>query len=94
MGYLEAYGEALLKDRKSIAYLIAFRDERDKRDIPQLMLSTERNFFIKEFGMKPSRIRTVDGGYSEWRTMELWIAQPGYRPLITSYRAGRARGKG
>lgn len=95
IGYLEAFGETLLKDRKLIAYLVAFRDvKRDNRGRPQLMLRTERNFLIREFRIKPSRIKTVEGGYREWRTMELWIAQPGYRPIITSYRVGRVRRRG
>ena len=89
--YLEAFGEALLKDRKLVGYLVAFRDERDNRRITNRMLRTERAFLIKEFRIDPSRIKIVDGGYREWRTMELWIAQPGYRPIITSYRVVKFR---
>jgi hypothetical protein len=92
IGYLEAFGEALLKNRKLVGYLVAFREaDHDARGVTQRMLRTERNFLIKEFRIEPSRIRTVDGGYREARTMELWIAQPGYRPIITSYRVGRVR---
>jgi hypothetical protein len=51
------------------------------------MLRKERNFLISEFGIKPSRIKTIDGGYREWRTMELWITQEREDfPIITSYR--------
>jgi hypothetical protein len=93
-GYLEAFGEQLLKDRKLLGYLVAFRDaRRESLHAPQLMLSRERNFLIKEFGIKRFRIKTIVGGYREWQTMELWIAQPGYRPIITSYRVGRVRRK-
>jgi hypothetical protein len=53
------------------------------------MLRTERNFLIKKFRIKPSRIKTIDGGYRQSRTMELWLAQPGYRPIVTSYRVAR-----
>lgn len=89
-GYLEAFGEALLKDSKLVGYLVAFREAgRDNQRTPQLMLAKERNFLIKEFGIKPSRIRTAVGGSRQWRTMELWIAQRGYRPIITSYRVAR-----
>jgi len=90
IGYLEAYGETLLKDRKLVAYLVAFRDaDRDDRSVTQRMLRTERDFLIKEFRINPARIKTIDGGYSQSRTMELWLAQPGYRPIITSYRVAR-----
>jgi len=72
--YLEAFGEALLKDRKLVAYLVAFREaDRDNQRVIDRMLRTERNFLIKEFRLDPSRIKIVDGGYREWRTMELWI---------------------
>jgi hypothetical protein len=91
IGYLEAFGETLLKDRKLVGYLVAFRDaKRDNRQVTKRMLRTERNFLIKEFHIEPSRIKTVDGGYRPSRTMELWVAQPGYRPIITSYRVGRS----
>ncbi len=90
ISYLEAFGEALLKNRKLVAYLVAFRDARDSKGVTQRMLRTERDFLIKEFRIAPSRIKTIDGGYRQSRTMELWIAQPGYRPIVTSYRvAGR-----
>ena len=90
ISYLEAFGETLLKDRKLVGYLIAFRDaDRDNRGVTQRMLRTERNFLIKEFRIAPSRIKTIDGGYRQSRTMELWIAEPGYRPIVTSYRVVR-----
>jgi hypothetical protein len=90
ISYLEAFGETLLKDRKLVAYLVAFRDaDRDDRRVTQRMLRTERNFLIKEFRIAPSRIKTINGGYRQSRTMELWIAQPGYRPIVTSYRVVR-----
>jgi hypothetical protein len=90
IGYLEAYGETLLKDRKLAAYLVAFRNsDRDNRSVTQRMLRTERNFLIKKFRIDPARIKTIDGGYRQSRTMELWLAQPGHRPIVTSYRVVR-----
>lgn len=90
IGYLESFGETLLKDRKLVGYLIAFRDAaHDNHQTTRRMLRTERNFLIREFRIQPWRLKTVDGGYQPSRTMELWIAQPGYRPIITSYRIGR-----
>ena len=90
-GYLESFGETLMKDRKRIGYLVAFRDaKRDNRQATQRMLRTERNFLIKEFHIEPGRLKTVDGGYRPSRTMELWIAEPGYQPTITSYRIRRS----
>jgi hypothetical protein len=87
LSYLEAFGDTLLKNRKLVGYLVAFREaDRDNRSVTQRMLRTERNYLIKQFRIAPSRIKTIDGGYRPSRTMELWIAKPGYRPIITSYR--------
>jgi hypothetical protein len=92
ISYLEAFGETLLKDRKLVGYLVAFREaDGDNRRVTQRMLRTERNFLIKEFRIEPSRIKTIDGGYRQSRTMELWLAQPGYRPIVTSYRIAGSR---
>ena len=89
-GYLEAYGETLLKDRKSTAYLISFWDaKRGKQSGAQRILTKERQFLIKEFRINPSRIKTMVGGPAANRKVELWIAHSGYHPVITSYGATR-----
>lgn len=94
IGYLESFGETLLKDRKLVGYLVAFRDTaHDNPQITKRMLRAERNFLIREFRIEPWRLKTIDGGYRPSRTMELWIAQPGYRPIITSFRIGQIRRK-
>lgn len=87
LGYLEAFGLELQKQLRSNGYLIAYKTARDKPNVSRSMLRDERNFLIKEFGIKPVRIKTIDGGYRERRTMELWIAQGrGAVPIITSFR--------
>lgn len=90
---LEAYGLELQKHPKSIAYLVAYRGMKGTgvRSI-QGELRRERNFLIKEFRIKGSRIRTINGGFREWPTMELWVAyERGAVPLIASYRYVRRR---
>lgn len=92
IGYLESFGETLLKDRKLVGYLIAFRDAaHDNPETTKRMLQTERDFLLREFRIEPRRLKTIDGGYRPSRTMELWIAQPGHRPIITSFRIGGGR---
>jgi hypothetical protein len=88
LAYLEAFAQELRKNPKSYGYLIAYKSAaRDRASVTQTMLRKERNFLVKEFGIKASRIKTIDGGSREWRTMELWIAQErGDVPVITSYR--------
>jgi hypothetical protein len=85
---LEAFGLELQKHPKSIAYLVAYRGAKGPgQRNPQVALRRERNFLVKEFRIKGSRIRTISRGFREWPTMELWIAyEPGAVPLISSYR--------
>jgi hypothetical protein len=94
-GYLEAFALALRKEPGSVGYLVAYKAaDRDRPSVARSMLLKERSFLINRFGIKPSRIRTIDGGYREWRTMELWVVRKGdYTPVITSYSISRNRRK-
>jgi hypothetical protein len=50
------------------------RDVRlDRKGIARQRLNTERTRLIKLYGIAPSRIRLLDGGYRKRRTVELWI---------------------
>lgn len=93
LGALEAFGQELQKHPRANGYLIAYKSLRRSRSpIASRMLRKERNFLVREFGIKPGRLKTVVGGYHEWSTMELWIAQErGAVPLITSYRYSRPK---
>lgn len=90
---LEAFGQELQKHLRANGYLVAYQGKHGKGPrVAQTMLRRERGFLIREFGIKPSRIKTIVGGYREWGTMELWIAQErGAVPIITSYRYSRPR---
>ena len=85
--FLEAYGLELQKHPKSTAYLVAYRGRpgTGPRNV-QRSLRGERNFLVKEFRIKGSRIRMINGGFREWPMMELWVAyERGAVPLIASY---------
>jgi len=88
LAYLEAFALELRKNPKSHGFLIAYRSvKRDSPAIARAMLRHERNFLVKEFGIKASRITTIDGGTREWPRVELWIGQKRSDvPIITSYR--------
>lgn len=85
---LEGLALELQRNPKSNCYLVAYnRANHDGWRAARSLLRRERNFLIKNFGIKPGRIRTIDGGYREWPTMELWIAdKKGAVPIISSYR--------
>lgn len=76
--YLEAFALALQKNPRADAYLVAYTSGRfDRTSFAGEMLRRERDFLIKHYGIKPARIKTVNGGQGSWRRMELWIAPPG-----------------
>jgi hypothetical protein len=79
---LEGFALELQKHPKSIGYLIAYRARPSRTRTHGV-----RDFLLKNYGIKPERIRLVDGGYRERPTMELWIAEgKGAVPIISSYR--------
>ncbi|HZH29466.1 MAG TPA: hypothetical protein VEY11_01625 [Pyrinomonadaceae bacterium] len=76
--YLEAYALALQKEPRATAYLVAYTSaESDRAAFAAEMLRRERDFLIRQYGIKAARIKTVNGGRRKWRGMELWIVPPG-----------------
>ena len=88
---LEAFGVELQNHPKYVGYLIAYRDA-DEGSLRKTRnaLNAQRNFLVKEFGIKPARLKTMVGGYRGSPVMELWISQePGAAPMIMSYRKAK-----
>lgn len=76
--YLEAFALALQKNPRADAYLVAYTSGQfDRTSFAREMLRRERDFLIRQYGIKPARIKTVNGGQVTWRRMELWIVPPG-----------------
>jgi hypothetical protein len=76
--YLEAFALTLRKEPRAKAYLIAYTSaDSDRPSFAREMLRRERDFLIKQYGIKPARIKTANGGRRKWREMELWIVPPG-----------------
>lgn len=104
--YLEPFVNALRREPRSQAYVIAYaqyyterweefysdgRVRRTRRRVTldppgtaQRILQTTRNHLIRTFGIAPSRIRLVNGGYRRSREIELWIVPRGeHAPIPT-----------
>lgn len=94
-GYLEAFANALRKEPRATGYLVAYTSlNQDRPTFAQKMLQTERNFLTNHFGLKPARIKTVNGGQRKWRAMELWIVPAGeYAPFRSFAPASNGRRK-
>jgi hypothetical protein len=84
---LEGFALELQKNPKSTGFLVAYRDaSRGSKQHVQTSLRVKRDVLIKEYGIRPERIKTVAGGYRGSFTTELWISQEGGAvPIIPSY---------
>jgi hypothetical protein len=91
--YLEAFALALQREPRTNGYLVAYKAAQfDRPNIAQRMLRRERDFLIKQYGIKPARIKTIDGGYRKWRVMELWVVPHGeYDPFASPARIAKSR---
>jgi hypothetical protein len=85
---LDGFAAALRAQAGARGYVVAYAlngDDRTgiERDPPskaRRIASDERTDLIKHGGIAPSRIVALDGGYSNERTVVLWIVPPGVRP--------------
>jgi hypothetical protein len=90
---LEGFANALRKEPRSLAYIIAYsqyrlepRDDqkgrtRHAQQDPQgtalKELKQKKAELVKTYGISSSRIRLVEGGYRNWRAIEFWIVPRG-----------------
>jgi hypothetical protein len=86
---LEAFAAALREQPRARAYVIAYIQHRagwrpDAAGVSRRMLREVRAELVKTFGIAPSRVRVVDGGYRVRRQMELWVVPPGARPPVAT----------
>ncbi len=70
----------LQNEPTSLGYIIAYADRRGREDEGRLRAGRARNYLVNERGIDPSRIVTLDGGYQEALTIELWIVPSGATP--------------
>ncbi|HLL16824.1 MAG TPA: hypothetical protein VK388_17325 [Pyrinomonadaceae bacterium] len=84
---LDGFAAALKQERGAWGCIIAYAQNGDDNvgiewDSPGTARKTSqgvKNYLISQHGFLPSRITAVDGGYSEGRTVELWLMRPGAR---------------
>jgi hypothetical protein len=86
---LEAFATALREQPRAQAYVIAYKqyDAASRHDPPsaaQRMLREVRRNLVRVYGISPSRIKTVDGGYRVWRQVELWLLPRGVHPPVAT----------
>lgn len=101
---LDGFAEALKKEPKAWGCVVAYAQGGDDRmglewDSPgtaREMALGAKNYLVRERGLAPSRVSAVDGGYSEGRSVELWIMRPKARfdkgPFVYPHRLKAGRG--
>lgn len=85
---LGGYAEALKKRSDARAFIIAYEQYcrencsygitlRDRPGTAERILKDEKGILVRHYGINPSRIVTVNGGYRRYRNVELWIVPKG-----------------
>jgi hypothetical protein len=86
---LDGFAQALSRSRGTFAFVIGYANRERSYDTTSTKLARRtgaqiarrvlRNLVLKH-GVESSRIVTLDGGYRESETVELWIVPPGGEP--------------
>jgi outer membrane protein OmpA-like peptidoglycan-associated protein len=66
------------------AWILAYGGRRGRRHEAQTQADHVKNYLVKSRGIDPSRIVTVDAGYREKLTVELWVVPAGAVPPAAS----------
>ncbi len=80
------------------AYIIVYDGRRSMRGEVQGWMDCIKNYMVERRGMDANRIKIVNGGYRENKTMEMWLvtsadslpkATPTVKPKDVKFRKGR-----
>jgi len=74
-------------------YDVRYEPRLDRAGTARKRLLLEKRFLSDVFGITPSRIRLIDGGYRKWRAVELWIVPRGEHAPIPTPNSFPGRGR-
>jgi hypothetical protein len=74
---LDNFAIELQNDPTATGYIIAYGGRVGRRGEAQARADRAKNYLVNQRGIDPSRIQTIDGGFREDLTVELWIAPSG-----------------
>jgi hypothetical protein len=75
---LDHFMGELQKDPSAQGYLVCYGGRRSRRDEAQRRCDRAKNFLVVSRGIDASRTVTVDAGYRERPTIELWLVPSGF----------------
>jgi len=93
--YIIAYAH-FTKRRQLVWYEnhdVRYEPRLDRAGTARKRLLLEKRFLSDVFGITPSRIRLIDGGYRKWRAVELWIVPRGEHAPIPTPNSFPGRGR-
>lgn len=86
LAYIVAYAH-FTKRRQLIGdddYSVRYERRMDPAGTARKRLVLEKKLLVKVYGIAPSRVRVIDGGYRRWRAIELWVVPRGeHAPIPT-----------
>jgi hypothetical protein len=81
---LDNYAISLQNDPTAQGYIICYGGRRGRAGEAQARCDRAKNYLVTTRGIDASRIVTVDGGYRESLTVELWLVPSGATPPSAS----------
>ena len=81
---LDNYAIALQNEPGAQGYIICYGGRRGRQGEAQARCDRAKNYLVNERQIDASRIVTVDGGYREELTVELWLVPTGATPPTAS----------
>lgn len=80
--YAQHHVERLEEEGANGKVKIRTRVTTDAPGTARRILVSEKAELVKRYGISPSRVVTIDGGYRKGRNIELWIVPRGERPPV------------
>lgn len=80
MARLDAFAVELRNDPNAQAYIIIYGGRRGRRNEAKARAARMKFYLTKIQGLNEKRITTIDGGFREELSCELFITQPGQQP--------------
>ena len=82
MARLDNFAAHLQSTPGSQGYMIVYGGRRGKRDEARARAARMKFYLARIRGLPAERVITIDGGYREEQTTELWLQPPGERAPI------------
>jgi len=77
---LDNYAIELQNDPSATGYVVVYAGRKSRPSTTTSLLNSSRNYLVNHRGIEDGRIVTVDGGYREQTTTQLWIVPQGSTP--------------